>query len=73
MPKLVGKTLARAKAALSAAHCSLGKVSRSKRKRRGERLLVHSSSPAAGASLPVGAAVDIPLDAVKHGNRKGGQ
>lgn len=50
VPKLVGKTLARAKAALKGAHCSLGKVAKA-RQRAGKSgaLVVASSGPAAGA------------------------
>lgn len=51
VPKLAGKTPARAKAALAAAACKLGKV-RKPRSRRGRRrppLVVKSFSPAAGA------------------------
>jgi subtilisin family serine protease len=51
VPKLAGKTLARAKAALSAASCKLGTV-RTPRSRKGGHLpplVVKSSTPAAGA------------------------
>lgn len=52
VPKLAGKTLARAKAALKAAGCTTGKVRRPKpRKGQGQpTLVVKSSTPAAGAS-----------------------
>ena len=49
VPKLSGKTLAQAKAALKTAGCTLGKVTKPK-PRKGVMLVVKSSSPAAGAS-----------------------
>ena len=51
VPNLAGKKLARAKAALAAAGCKLGTVSKPKpRKGKGRRtLVVKSSNPAAGA------------------------
>jgi hypothetical protein len=60
VPRLAGKTLAKARKALSAAHCSVGKV----RKPRGARLSelrVRSSSPSAGAVLAAGAKVALRL------------
>jgi subtilisin family serine protease len=51
VPKLIGKTLGQAKAALGAAGCKLGKLT-SPRARRGSKppkLVVKSASPAAGA------------------------
>ncbi len=62
VPKLAGKTLARARAALTAASCKLGLV-RKPRPRKGRRLpplLVRSSSPAAGAK-PTDGRVDLTL------------
>lgn len=56
VPKLVGKTLAQAKAALRAAACDLGTAHRP-RPRKGKRLpalVVKSSTPAAGASPGAG-------------------
>jgi hypothetical protein len=52
VPKLVGKTLARAKAVLTAAGCKLGQVRKAKRPKGKKRrvLVVKSSNPAAGAS-----------------------
>lgn len=52
VPKLTGKTLARAKVALAAANCKLGKVTRAVPKRKGRRgaLVVKSSNPPAGAN-----------------------
>ena len=62
VPKLVGKTLGRAKAALRKAGCELGKVHKPTRRRGKGRgaLVVKSSSPAAGARL-AGEKVDITL------------
>jgi len=60
VPRLAGKTLARARAALGAAHCALGKV----RKPRGvklSQLRVKSSTPAAGSTLAAGAKVSLRL------------
>jgi thermitase len=50
VPKLAGKTLAKAKAALKGARCALGKVSEPKgpTKAKAETLVVAASSPAAG-------------------------
>jgi beta-lactam-binding protein with PASTA domain len=62
VPKLVGKTLARAKAALAAANCKLGTVrkhGRPKGKRR-RVLVVKSSNPPAGARSASGE-VDLKL------------
>lgn len=62
VPKLAGKTLARAKAALKAAACKLGTV-RKPRPRKGERLpplVVKFSTPAAGAK-PAGGEVNLTL------------
>ena len=66
VPQLKGKTLARARGALAAAHCSLGKV----RKPRGaklSKLRVKSSSPAAGTTLPSGAGVSLRLAKPRKG------
>lgn len=63
VPKLAGKTLARAKAAIKAAHCSVGKVHKPKR-RNGEKprpLVVKSSSPPAGKTLTAGSKVNLRL------------
>jgi len=60
VPRLTGKTLARARAALSAAHCALGKV----RKPRGAKLSqlrVRSSTPATGMVLAAGSKVALKL------------
>jgi PASTA domain/Divergent InlB B-repeat domain len=58
VPRLKGKSLARARRALTAAHCSLGKI----RKPKGKgRLVVRSSSPRAGTTLAAGARVNLKL------------
>lgn len=59
VPKLKGKSLARARRALRAAHCSLGRV----RKPKGAKgkLVVRSSSPGAGSIRPAGAKVSLRL------------
>jgi len=63
VPKLAGKTLAKARSVLTDAHCALGKVSkpRPKNARRSGPLIVKSSSPAAGAALPAATKVDLKL------------
>lgn len=63
VPKLAGKKLARARAALTAAHCTLGQVWKPKpRKVNGRRILiVKSSRPRAGTTLPAGSPVDLRL------------
>ncbi len=58
VPALAGKALGQARSALSAAHCSLGTLTKPKKK---GHLVVKSSSPAAGTSLPVGSAVNLKL------------
>lgn len=52
VPKLAGKTLARAKAALVRASCRFGKATKPKRRQgqRAPKLVVKRSNPAAGAS-----------------------
>lgn len=62
VPKLVGKKLAKAKAALKAADCKLGKVQRPKQQKGKRRrvLVVKSSTPAAGAK-PANGEVDLRL------------
>jgi hypothetical protein len=62
VPKLVGKKLARAKTALTAAGCKLGTVNKPKpRKGKGRRaLVVKSSNPAAGTKSASGT-VDLTL------------
>jgi beta-lactam-binding protein with PASTA domain len=58
VPKLRGKSLAKAKRALSAAHCSLGRVKKPKGK---GKLLVGASRPGAGTVRPAGARVNVKL------------
>jgi hypothetical protein len=62
VPKLAGKTLARAKSALKAAGCGVGKVTKPKAK-KGKKLgplVVKTSNPAAGAS-PANGMVNVRL------------
>ncbi len=64
VPKLAGKKLARAKAALRDAHCAVGVVTKP-RARKGKRLgqlVVKSSTPSAGQILGVGGKVDLVLE-----------
>jgi eukaryotic-like serine/threonine-protein kinase len=58
VPKLAGRTLAAAKAALKKAGCKTGKVTRA-RSRKVKRGRVISSKPKAGTSRPLGAAVAL--------------
>jgi hypothetical protein len=67
VPRLKGLSLAKARSALSRANCTLGKVRKPKAKKLGA-LVVKSSSPAAGASLPAGGAVGLKL-APKQGRK----
>jgi hypothetical protein len=63
VPKLKGKSLRRARAALKAAHCSVGAV-RKPRRKKGEKLgplVVKSSKPSAGTTLRVGGRVNLRL------------
>lgn len=64
VPRLKGKTLAKARRALSRAHCKLGKLSRPKGK---GALLVRSSSPHSGATRPAGTKVALKLMIRKQG------
>ena len=59
VPPLVGKALGQARSALGSAHCSLGKLSKPKR-RRGA-LIVKSSVPSAGTALPAAGKVNLVL------------
>lgn len=63
VPKLKGKSLQRARMALEAAHCSLGKVRRPKHRHRGRHgpLVVKSSQPPAGTTLEGGGQVGLKL------------
>jgi hypothetical protein len=68
VPKLVGKKLGRAKAALRKANCSVGKVSKPKHqkgKRRGA-LVVKSAAPPAGTTLTAGSKVSLNLGHQHH-------
>jgi hypothetical protein len=68
VPKLAGKTLARARNALQAAHCSVGKVQRPKHK-KGKRLgplVVKSSKPSAGTTLAAGSSINLRLGRKPH-------
>jgi hypothetical protein len=60
VPSLTGKSLSRAKMLLTAAHCSLGKVTRPRHSRH-HRLVVSGQSPAAGKHLRNGATVAVRL------------
>jgi subtilisin family serine protease len=62
VPHLTGRTLGQATAALTAAHCKLGKVTKPKAKKGHKQppLVVKSSTPAAGAK-PAGGKVDLKL------------
>lgn len=62
VPKLTGKTLAQAKAALKAANCTLGKVKepRAKKGHKPGALVVKSSSPGSGAK-PANGVVGLTL------------
>ncbi|HTR75729.1 MAG TPA: IPT/TIG domain-containing protein, partial [Solirubrobacterales bacterium] len=62
VPKLAGKTLKQAKSALKKAQCALGKVT--KPKKHTGKLVVKSSSPAAGAKLAADSKVAIRLKPV---------
>ena len=63
VPKLTGKTLAKAKKALKAANCKLGEVTKPK-KRKGQKklpaLVVKRSTPGRGAK-PADGEVDLKL------------
>jgi List-Bact-rpt repeat protein/PASTA domain-containing protein len=58
VPKLAKKTLSQAKAALKAANCALGKVTKPKKK---GPLVVKSSKPGANTTHPAGSKVDLKL------------
>lgn len=63
VPKLKGKPLSKAKATLRAAHCGVGKVRKPRRRadRKSAPLVVGSSTPPAGGSLPAGAPVRLKM------------
>jgi hypothetical protein len=63
VPKLKGLSLARAKSAITKAHCKVGKITKPK-PRKGKKLgplVVKSSSPAAGAVRAAGTKVNLTL------------
>ena len=69
VPKLKGKSPRKARSALRAAHCALGKVRKPKAK-KGHKLgplVVKSFSPAAGTTLPAGGKVSLMLVKKKYG------
>ena len=68
VPKLAGKTLARARTALQAAHCKVGNVQRSRHKKgnRLRRFVVTSSTPPAGTTLPAGSSINLRLGRKPH-------
>ena len=59
VPKLAGISLGKAKSALRAAHCALGRVTKPKRSHGA--LVVRSSKPGAGTTLPAGSKVNLKL------------
>jgi hypothetical protein len=61
VPKLAGRTLARAKAALTAASCKLGTVRRRPKGRKLGPFVVRSSKPGVGAILEVDSKIDLKL------------
>lgn len=61
VPRLAGRTLAGARQALAAAHCSLGAVRRPKGAGPARLLRVRSSTPPAGTALAAGAKVSVRL------------
>lgn len=67
VPRLKGKTLAQARRLLSNGHCKLGHVAKSRRSHR--RLIVESTKPKAGTSLPAGASVAVKLGPAPRRNR----
>ena len=76
VPKLKGKSLARAKRALRGAHCALGKVKqpRARRGRRAPALVVLASKPGSGALRDADAKVRLTLGPPpRHGHRRHGK
>lgn len=72
VPRLKGKSLSRAKRALRAAHCKLGRVKLPRGVRRAGRLVVIASKPKAGAVRADGTKVRLTLGrpAPRHRHRK---
>lgn len=66
VPRLKGKSLARARKALRRAHCSLGKAKKPKGK---GKLIVRSTKPGAGAVRSAGTRVNVKLGRVKKHSR----
>lgn len=60
VPNVVGKKLKKAKAALAAADCTVGRISPRKKKRKGKKYVL-SQSAAIGASISDTAPVDLAL------------
>jgi subtilisin family serine protease len=70
VPKLAGKTLSQAHAALSSAHCRLGEVRKPRAKKgHAPALIVKSSAPAAGARSASGT-VDLQLGPKPRAKKK---
>jgi beta-lactam-binding protein with PASTA domain len=63
VPKLKGKSLSKAKALLTKAHCKLGKVHRPKKRKHHKlgKLVVKSSKPGAGSKRAAGTKVSVTL------------
>ncbi|HEV7773614.1 MAG TPA: S8 family serine peptidase [Conexibacter sp.] len=72
VPRLAGLSLAKAKAALTAAHCALGRVTkpRARRGRRLPALVVKSSSPAIGSRGAAGTKVALTMKAKPAARRR---
>jgi hypothetical protein len=68
VPKLAKKSLEKAKSALKAAHCAVGRVSKPKQSKG--TLVVKSSSPGAGKTLSAGTKVDLKLGPKQKKNSK---
>jgi hypothetical protein len=71
VPKLKGLSLAKAKSALTNAHCKTGEVSKPKAKKGKKQpaLVVKSSRPGAGASLAADSKVDLKLGSSSKGKK----
>jgi outer membrane protein assembly factor BamB len=63
VPRLAGVSLSVARGRLRRGHCTLGRLDRPARVRRGEHLVVSASSPRAGLREPPGTRVDLRLRA----------
>lgn len=61
VPKLKGKTLAKAKTALKKAHCKLGKVKKPRHVKHGAKLVVSSQTARARSKHPAGTKVGVKL------------